>query len=232
MSAHGSAERFHPHGHGQHGAHLGIDVVELVPVERGQHLGRGTHVYRPRPEHRLVRGVLVEVDENAVAALFLPPHVGDRVRSASSQLARHCHRGAPHLDRRPAQFKEHVYTWMPRLPVVLGQPRMPNSSSSPLSFARRFAHVVEPEAGLRIEVDAQLVGVVVVHRTRGWATRGNRDSRGSPPTRCGRGRPRPALPRWCRWACSPPRSRAGGVVPSAPASGRSWSRRRRWGTAA
>ena len=76
---------------------------------------------------------------------------------------------------------------MPRLPVVFGQPSMPSSSSSACTLCAARAHVFEVDAGLRVEIDAQLVGVVGI--VGAWsATRGSRDNRGSRPTRCARGR--------------------------------------------
>ena len=48
------------------------------------------------------------------------------------------------------------------MPVVLGKPAIPSSSSSALSSRAARAHVREVRAGLRVEVEAQLVGVVGV----------------------------------------------------------------------
>ena len=60
-------------------------------------------------------------------------------------------------------------TCMPREPLVFGQPRSPSSSSSALHLQRDPAHVVPGDARARIEIDAQLVGMVEVagaHRVR------------------------------------------------------------------
>src|SRR5215831_785667 len=56
---------------------VGVDVVDLVPGQRRGHLGTGTGPDRPGAEDRLVRCVLVEVDEHPGAALLLPPGGGD-----------------------------------------------------------------------------------------------------------------------------------------------------------
>ena len=184
----GIAARLDACRHGERGAGLGIDVVELVPVERRRHLGGRARSDRPRAEHRLVRRVLVEVDEDALPALFLPPRVGDRVGSTAGELARHRHRGAAHLDRCPPRFEARVHVDA-AVAGGLGPPADAQLVEQTLQLAGRFTHLVEPEAGLRVEVDAQLVGVLVVGAP-GWATRGSRGTRGSPPTRCGRGRRR------------------------------------------
>ena len=166
MSAHGSPRGFHPVGHRQRGERLGIDVVELVPLERRRHLGRGPGSDRPRAEHGLVRSVLVEVDEDAIAALFLPPRVGDRVGSPAGQLAGHRDRGAAHLDRRPARLQPGVHVDA-AVAGGLGPPADAQLVEQTLQFAGRVAHLVEPETRLGVEVDAELVGVVVVAREVG-----------------------------------------------------------------
>jgi hypothetical protein len=52
---------------------------------------------------------------------------------------------------------------MPREPLVLGQPRSPISSRT-LDLERDAAHVVPLNAGIRIEIDAQFVGVIEIAR--------------------------------------------------------------------
>src|SRR5438552_1882105 len=87
---------------------VGLDRVELVPLERRRHLGAGSRPDGPRPEDRLVGRVLVEVDEHAAAALLLPPRGGDEVGPSTLQLARGGDRGGPHLDRGPSWLEPHV----------------------------------------------------------------------------------------------------------------------------
>ena len=93
-----------------------------------------------------------------------------------------------------------MYTWMPRLPVVLGQPadaelvEQTPSARAPRRGPRRTRRRV---AG-RGRCAARRRGR---RRTRGWATRGSRGTRGSPPRRCARGRPRPARATSCRSVC-------------------------------
>ena len=55
---------------------------------------------------------------------------------------------------------------MPRLPDVFGQPVKPSSSSTSRTRQRHLLRVLERRAGLRVDVDAQLVGVVDVGAPR------------------------------------------------------------------
>ena len=58
---------------------------------------------------------------------------------------------------------------IPRDPLVLGQPRRPISSSSDFHLERDRAHVAPNDAGTRIEIDPQLVGMIEIagaHRMR------------------------------------------------------------------
>ena len=57
------------------------------PSERRRHLSTGARSHGPRAEHGLVRRVLVEVDEDTRASLFLPPGRGDQVGTATLELA-------------------------------------------------------------------------------------------------------------------------------------------------
>ena len=72
-------------GHGRDRLRVGIDRVELVPRERRRHLRARPGAHAPRAEHGLVRRVLVEVDEDPLAALFLPPRVGDQRRDGGAR---------------------------------------------------------------------------------------------------------------------------------------------------
>ena len=178
----------------------GSIVVELVPRERRRHLRARAGPHRPRAEHRLVRRVLVEVDEDPLAALFLPPRVGDQVGAAPRELARDRDRAARAPGSGPTRGSSRTYTWMPRLPVVFGQPSMPE-------LVEQRAHLVRgARAPRRSRRRAAGRGRCAARRRargrrRGSATRGSRGSRGSPPTRCARGRRRRALATSCRSAC-------------------------------
>src|SRR5918992_1332125 len=62
----------------------------------------------PRPEDRLVRGVLVVVDEDPRAALLLPPCRGDDVGAAALELAGARHRRGAHRVGVPARLQADV----------------------------------------------------------------------------------------------------------------------------
>src|ERR1700733_7988779 len=85
-----------------------MDLVDLVPAQRRADLGAGPGPYRPRTEHRLMRGVLIEVDEHPLTAFFLPPGRGDKVRAPSFQLARDGDGRAADLDGVPARRQPDV----------------------------------------------------------------------------------------------------------------------------
>src|SRR3546814_2824165 len=67
---------------------VGHHVVELVPGDGRRHLRPHPGPHAPRAEHRLVRRVLVEVDEDSAPPLLLPPRRRDEVRVAALELAR------------------------------------------------------------------------------------------------------------------------------------------------
>ena len=142
---------------------IGVHVVELVPTNRRRHLGARSRPHRPRAEHGLVRRVLVVVDEDAFPALLLPPRGGQEVGTALLELARHRNRGRPHLVRVPARLQPDVHVQ----PAVAGGLRI----SDDAQFVEQRAQLVpgltdlrEVGAGLRIEVESQLVGVLGVGR--------------------------------------------------------------------
>ena len=137
--------------HGRDRLLVGLDRVELVPAERRRHLRARAGAHAPRAEHRLVRRVLVEVDEDALAALLLPPRVGDASGCRRAQLARERERRG-----RAPRYESHwgssrTYTWMPRLPVVFGSATMPSSSSNAFTScaATRASSNVVPGCGSR-----------------------------------------------------------------------------------
>ncbi len=74
----------------------GWTLGQLLPPERRRHLGPGPGPHRPGAEHRLVRGVLVEVDEHPPA----PAPPSTRPRSSGRAGAAPVH--GPRPRRRPA----------------------------------------------------------------------------------------------------------------------------------
>src|SRR5271168_1883795 len=85
-----------------------MDLVDLVPVQRRRYLGAWPGPDGPGAEDRLVRRVLVEVDEDALAALLLPPGRGNQVRPPAFQFARDRHGRAAHLVGVPARLEPDV----------------------------------------------------------------------------------------------------------------------------
>src|SRR5919197_4102150 len=82
--------------------------VDLVPCEGSRHLSAGASSHRPRAEDGLVRRVLVVVDEDAPAALLLPPRGGDQLWAAALELASRRDGCRPHLVRVPPRLEADV----------------------------------------------------------------------------------------------------------------------------
>ena len=127
--------------------------------------GRGPH--RVRRRDRAVFGVLVEVDEHALAFL-LPPAAGGQLGRASLDFPRHRLGGQPHLPKRPARHDA-------RIDVEAARPRRLRPRGQPVVLEHLAGHLRDVEdlpprhAGHRVEVDAEFVGVVEVvgeHRMR------------------------------------------------------------------
>ena len=100
---------------------LGREIGELVPAERRGDGRVGPRAHRVRGRDRAVARVLVVVDEDALAALLLPPRRRDELRRAPLDLAREGERAAAHL-RKPQFGSMRQAMWMPRFPDVFGQP--------------------------------------------------------------------------------------------------------------
>ena len=108
MVAHGSPRSATRAGTVESVSVVGVRLAELVPRQRRRHLAADPRPHGPGPEHGLVRGVLVVVDEDALAPLLLPPGRGDEVGSAALELAGHGHCGRPHLVGVPPRLQAGV----------------------------------------------------------------------------------------------------------------------------
>ena len=150
------ALRRQPLGHARDRQLVGVKRVDLVPGQRRRHLGAGTGAHRPRAEDGLVRRVLVVVDEDAAAALLLPPGRGDQLGAAPLELARGGDRRRPHLVRVPARLEPDVDV-QAAVPGRLRVADHPELVEQAAELAGRGPHVVEVDARLRVEVEAQLV---------------------------------------------------------------------------
>ena len=149
----------HEVGHGPDGQLVGLDRLDLVPGERRRHLAARPGPGEPRAEDRLVRGVLVEVDEDAAAPLLLPPVRRDQVGVPPLELACQRDRRGAHLEAVPARLEADVDVEARCCRSSWGSPRMPSSSSSVAAVQAAARTSSKPMPGLRVEVDAQLVGV-------------------------------------------------------------------------
>ena len=109
-----------------------------------------------------VAGGLVVVDEDALAALLLPPLDGHLVRHPALQLPADGDGGAPDLGEGPARLDRHE-------DVQAASAGGLGPAAQPAELVQHGAQfvggadgVVVVGAGLRVEVDAQFVGVVGV----------------------------------------------------------------------
>src|SRR3546814_14624766 len=87
---------------------VGHHVVELAPGYGRRHLRPHPGPHAPRAEHRLVRRVLVEVDEDSAPPLLLPPRRRDEVRVAALELAGQRDSTGTHLVAVPARHEPRV----------------------------------------------------------------------------------------------------------------------------
>ena len=188
---HGSPTAVEPPGHTRDRQLVRVQRLDLVPGQRRRHLRARPSAHRPRAEHRLVRRVLVVVDEDALPALLLPPRGGDQLGPAPFELARGRDRRGTHLVRVPARLEP-------------GRRRAgrdsPSSSGGRRSRARRATRGARrPRPGCRrSRRPAAGRGRGGARRRRrdgrlGTARRESRGRRGSPPrgrAPCRRGRAR------------------------------------------
>ena len=142
----------------------GLDAGDLVPVQRAGHARVRGRAHRVAGGHRSVAGVLVVVDEHAVA-LLLPPLARREVGSATLDLARERQRGAADAERVPLGHDPDVDVD----PLRARRLRVAAQAVVGEHVAddeRGAAHDVPLDARRRVEVDAQLVGRVQVVAAR------------------------------------------------------------------
>src|SRR5580700_8620278 len=138
-----------------------MDLVDLVPAQRRRYLRAGPGADGPGAEHGLVRRVLVEVDEDTLAAFLLPPGRGDQVWPPALQLAGYRHRRAADLVGVPARLKPDVDVDAP-VPRGLGVAGHARLGQQRPQLGGGLLDMAEGHAWSRVEVDAQLVGVIRV----------------------------------------------------------------------
>ncbi len=155
-----------PRRHGRDGEGVGLDLVELVPREGCGDLGAGAGSDRPGAEDGLVWCVLVEVDKDPLAPLLLPPRRRDQVGAAAFELPGHRHRCGADLVGRPLRNEADVHMYAP-IAGGLRQTHHAELVEQAVDLVGRFPHHREGDAGRRIEVDPQLVGVIKIGRLVG-----------------------------------------------------------------
>ena len=117
---------------------------------------------------RAVAGVLVVVDEDALAALLLPPLRGHLAGQPPLELAPERDRRVADVGERPARLDPHVDVHAAAA-RGLREARVAELAQQRPRLGGDAHGVVEVGARLRVEVEAQLVGmvdVVVAHRPR------------------------------------------------------------------
>ena len=200
--------------------------------EGRRHLRARPGPHRPGAEDRLVRGVLVEVDEDPLAALLLPPRRGDQVGPAPLQLAGHRHRrrSAPgRTSQRGCEADVDVDARGCRWSSGSRARRARRAGPAPRAAASRTIAKVTPGVGSRSMRSSSACSWSSARDGQTWKPR------------------QPRLTAHTTWARSAATSASevvplgvltdGGLQPvgrvrRAPASGRTTGRRRRWGSAA
>ena len=158
------AELREPRRHRRQREVLGLDVRQLVPGDRRRDGRVGAAAHRVGGGDRAVARVLVVVDEDALAALLLPPR-GRHELGAALDLAGERERAAAHDREVPLRLD-------PARDVdaaVAGRlrPARPPHLRERLAHDRRDAlAVLERRPGLRVDVDPELVRLVDVRATR------------------------------------------------------------------
>src|SRR5215831_11579811 len=106
-----------------------------------------------------VRRILVEVDEDSLSPLLLPPGRGDEIRPPALELARDRYRGAADLVGIPAGLQPDidVQAAVPGRLRVTGHARLVQQR---LELSCRLLDVPEVDARRGVQVDPQLVSVL------------------------------------------------------------------------
>ena len=157
-----------PARHGGDGQVAGIDVGDLVPLDRARHPPSGLARHRVRRRHGPVARVLVVVDEHPLAPLLLPPRRGGDVGETPLELARQGQSRSADVGEAPARLDGDVDVDAAR-PRRLREPDERVLLEHGARLEGHTSHRVEGNAGLGVEVDAKLVRVIGVapsHRPR------------------------------------------------------------------
>src|SRR5262249_38270678 len=146
-------------GHRRQREVLGLEIVELLPAERRRDGRVGTGADGVGRSDRPVARILVVVDEDALAALLLPPRGGDELRRAALDLARKRERAAPHLAETPLRLDAAC-----DVDAAVARRLRPADEAELvkglLHDRRNLLRLGEAGAGLGVDVDPELVRVL------------------------------------------------------------------------
>ena len=149
MSACGSPIAANRSGTREHREVRRIARGHLVPAQRRRHARVGQRPDGIRRAGRAILGVLVVVEEDALA-FFLPP-LRRRERGARRSISRENASAARRTSVNVQRCSMRTLTCMPRDPLVFGQPRSPSSSSNAFASiaTRRTSSHSTPGPGSR-----------------------------------------------------------------------------------
>ena len=156
-----------PSGHRADREDFGLHAGDLVPVQRCRNARVRDRSHAVGGRHGPIAGVLVVVDEHAVAFL-LPPLRRRDVGDAALDLACERERPAPDLGEGPLGPDPHVHV-DPLLPAGLRETGQPVLVEHVLRDEGHLTHVGERDLGTGVQVHPELVRVVHVvgaHRPR------------------------------------------------------------------
>ena len=146
----------HEIGDRSDGQLLGVDGVDFVPRQGRRDLSTDPGPCEPGAEHRLVRCILIEIDEDPFATLLLPPLGRDQIGMPSFELSGQRHRAGANLEAVPPRLEPDVDVEAP-VPRRLGVPDHTQLGEQGPHLACRHSNLVEGGAWLGIEVDAELI---------------------------------------------------------------------------
>ena len=151
--------------HGPQGEVLRPAFVQLLPGERRRDPCVGPGAHRVGAGHRAILGVLVVVEEDAVAFL-LPPLAGRQAWSPPLDFPGECQRGASHLRERPAGVETHVDVDAPRA-RGLRPAHEAEVGQRPSDHPHHRLELRPLDARDGIEVDPELIGMLELFRAYG-----------------------------------------------------------------
>src|SRR3954471_11103762 len=144
---------------------LGLERVELLPAERRRDGRVGTGADGVGRGDRPVAGVLVVVDEHALAALLLPPRGRDELRRTPLDLSCERERATAHLAEAPFRL-DAAGDVDPAVPRRLRPAHEAELVERLLDDRGDLLRLGEAGARLRIDVDAELVRMLDVAAAR------------------------------------------------------------------